>query len=220
MAKQEKKKVSRIKVIKKSWCRIIAPKVFGDKDMGEMYVASAEKALGRVLHYNLKELTGNVRDQNAYLTFSITHKSGDALQTALTGYELTTGSVKRMVRKNTNRLDDYIIVKTKSGQKVVIKVLLITLHKTQRSVQARLRKELHAVLLEEMEKGDFVSFMEKVVNGSLRALVQKRLHAIYPVREIAIKSLKLKEGEASVDTPEKEVEKVVAAPEAAAALPA
>ena len=218
MAKAEKKKVSRIKVIKKSWWHIRAPKMFAERDMGEIYVASPDKTVGRILHYNLKELTGNVRDQNAYLTFSITEKTGDALHTSLKGYQLTTGSIKRAVRKNTNRLDDFFEATTNTGQKVVLKILLITLHKTRRSIQARLRQELHAVLQEEMEKGDFMAFMEKVINSSIRNQVQKRLHHIYPVREIAIKSIRIKEDGAAV--PQKTIEKEITVPEMAEALPA
>lgn len=186
--------------------------------MGEIYVASPEKALGRVLHYNLKELTGSVRDQNAYLIFDINEKTGNVLHTSLTGYGLTTGSIKRMVRKNTNRMDDFFVAKTKNGQKVIIKVLLITLHKTQRSVQAQLRKELHQVLQEEMEKGDFTAFIEKVINSSIRNLAQKRLHVIYPVREIAIKLIRIKGGSVAVE--EKTLEKEAITPEVAEALPA
>ena len=140
MAKAEKKKISRIKVVKKNWCKIMAPPLFGNKEIGEIYVNNPENALGRVLHYNLKELTGNVKDQNAYVVFRLTRLEGNIIHTAIIGYELTLSSAKRLVRKNADRLDDYFVLRTKNKEEVIVKTIMITLHKTQRSLQAKLRK--------------------------------------------------------------------------------
>ena len=99
MSKQEVKKESRIKVTKKSWFKIMAPKLFGEGELGESYLSNPESALGRTLRSNLKELTGNVKDQNAYLLFQIDKVAGTTLHTIPVGYEITASSVKRMVKK-------------------------------------------------------------------------------------------------------------------------
>ena len=38
MAQKSKKKVSKIKVKKKVWYKVIAPKIFGNKEIGESYL--------------------------------------------------------------------------------------------------------------------------------------------------------------------------------------
>ena len=43
MAKKDKKKVSKIKVKKKTWFKIVAPKIFGNKEIGESYLVDVEK---------------------------------------------------------------------------------------------------------------------------------------------------------------------------------
>ena len=71
MSKQQKTKVSRIKAKKKAWFPIISPKLFGSKEMGETYNVSAKNAVGRTIKVNLKDLTGDIKDQNAYANFAI-----------------------------------------------------------------------------------------------------------------------------------------------------
>ena len=107
MAKDVKQKVSRIKVKKKNWYRILSSRIFGEKEIGETYLSSPESALGRTMKINLKDLTGNIKDQKIYISFTIDKVEGSILRTSATGYELTPTSVKRMVRKSTDRLDDY-----------------------------------------------------------------------------------------------------------------
>ena len=55
MSKQEVKKQSRIKTKKKAWFKIVAPAVFGKRELGETYVTSAESAMGGMLKINLKD---------------------------------------------------------------------------------------------------------------------------------------------------------------------
>ena len=113
MSKSTTKKVSRIKTRKKAWFKIFAPQVFGNKEIGETYLPAAENALGRLLKISLKDITGNVKDQNAYIGFKIAKAEGSALRTEVISYQLTPASVKRLVRKNTARLDDYFTFTTK-----------------------------------------------------------------------------------------------------------
>src|SRR3989344_1816038 len=150
MSKSEVKKVSRIKTKKKIWHTVLASAVFGKKEIGESFLGSAEEAMGRPLKVNLKDLTGNMRDQNAYVSFKITKWQGSTLETTHTGYELTSASIKRMVKKNSNRLDDYFVFITKDNKQVVVKTLMLTIKKISRSTRSQLRKVLKEILAEEI----------------------------------------------------------------------
>lgn len=191
--KEEKKVVSRIKVKKKLWYKIIAPKVFANKEVGESYLTSPESAIGRIVKINLKELTGNVKDQNNYVILQVNKASGSQLNTVLLGYELNIIGIKRAVRKNINRLDDTFYFKTKGGRDVVAKTLMITVNKTQHSKCTLLRKKLKELLQEEISKSGLDTFIANLAAQKIQGGIRKRLSKIYPVRELAIKSLKLKE---------------------------
>ncbi len=192
--KQEgKEKVSRVKIKKKLWFKILGPKMFGNKELGETFLPEPSVAIGRTLRVNLKDLTGNVRDQNGYVVFKVATVAGMTLQAVVLGYELTPAYVKRMVRKNTNRLDDFVQLHSKEGRDVIVKATMITLHKVQRSVQSALREQFHAMLQEDLDKGLDV-LLEGVLSGRMQATARKRLAKVYPLKELALKSLKLAEG--------------------------
>ncbi|MBU0457745.1 MAG: hypothetical protein ABH824_03040 [Nanoarchaeota archaeon] len=192
MTKDAKKKISKIKVKKKLWYKIVAPKLFGQKELGETYLSFPENAIGRTMQVNLKELTGNMKDQKVYVSFKINKVDGSTLRTSVLGYQLTPTSVKRMVRKNSDRLDDSFSFKTKGGKKVILKSIVITSYNTQRSVRSQIKSQLKTLFEEELGKSDFETFITNLVNYKVQTGIKKRLHKIFPVKEVAVRSLFLK----------------------------
>ena len=120
MAKKIKKKSSRVKTKKKLWFSVIAPKLFANKEIGETYLPSHDVAVGRFLTVNIRELTGNMKDQNSQASFKITEFKNNALQTEVIGYKVTPAHIKRVVRKNTVRIDAYYQLKTKSDKGLIM----------------------------------------------------------------------------------------------------
>ena len=59
---QTKKGLARVNTARKIWYRIVGPKLFGQMELGETYLASPEGAVGRNLKINLKDITGNVKE--------------------------------------------------------------------------------------------------------------------------------------------------------------
>lgn len=188
---QEKKPISRVKIKRKLWYKILAPQLFGEKEVGEAYLTNPEVALGRKVKVNLKDLTGNVKDQNAYVEFLINAVSGSSLRTTAVGYELTPSFVKRLVRKGSDRLDDCFVVKLKEGQKVVIKILTITQYKAQRSAQSKLRKQTLQFFKEEAGKSDFDTFLINLIAVRLQAAVKKKCSKIMPLRDLMVRVVEL-----------------------------
>ena len=188
-----KKKVSKIKIKKKVWYKVIAPKIFGNKEVGESYLQSPDVAVGRKLKVNLKDLTGNIKDQNVQIGLQITNVEGNLLKTSLISYRLTSQYVKRCIRKNCVRLDDYFLLKTKGGKNVVIKSLMVTINKAQRSVRSKLRKELQELLEAEVTKRDMATFVSLLVNRRIQMEIKKKLKKILPLKEMSIRVLELQE---------------------------
>lgn len=194
MAETEQKLVSRIKIKKKLWYKLVAPKLFGQKELGETYLESPEAGLGRLMKINLKDLTGNVKDQNAYINFKLDRVDGSLLRASTIGYELTPTYVKKMIRKNTDRLDDYFVLKTKGKHDVIVKSVIITQYKARRSVKGQLKKELKLLLENEIKDCDFSTFIGNLVNRKIYFNLRKALNRIYPIKEIAVRFVKLRSG--------------------------
>ncbi len=206
MAKEVVKKESAAKLKRKVWYRIISPKIFGQREIGETYLENPEQAVGRTVSFNLKELTGNVKDQSYDVVFKITRVDGSQLRTATVGYVLSPTYVKRVVRKNSARLDDVMKIKTRNGQDVVLKSFAVTVHRVQRSVRSALRREIVAFFTEELARSTFDGFISNLVSRKLQFALKKRLSKIYITKEVSVRVLELKsapvEGEeAIVDEP-------------------
>ncbi len=204
MAKEEQQqpKESRIKIKKKAWYKIISPNIFGMKEMGESYLTSAESAMGRTMDISLKELTGNVKDQNANVSFKVASVQNNRLMTEVIGYSLSTSFIRRIVKPNVNRVDNYFVLLSKDGKKVVIKTLMITLHKVKRSIRTNLGKQLQESLREELGKSDFNTFINNIVYHKVQQPLKKKLSKIYPLRELAVRTLFLaKENTGKAETP-------------------
>jgi small subunit ribosomal protein S3Ae len=192
MAKNDKKKVSKIKIKKKLWFKVVAPKLFGQKEIGESYLTASDKGVGRTLLVNLRDLTGSPRDQNAHVSFEITNVDGAILRTKTIGYKVSPSHIKRVVRKNTNRLDDVFTLKTKDGKEVIIKTLCITLNKVQRSTCSNLRTKLEELLTVEIGKADFDAFVGNLVSGKMVSTLKRALSKIQPLKGVTIRVLQLK----------------------------
>jgi len=118
--------------------------------------------------------------------------NGTNLNTTIIGYQLTPAFVKKLIRKRSNRLDDHFNLKTKGGKEIILKSLIITLHKVQRSVKTRLRKELKNLLEEEISKTGFDIFVTNLVNQKIQSGIKKKFHKICPIRNFSVRVLKLK----------------------------
>jgi len=191
MAKNIKKKQSKIKVKKKTWFKVLAPTIFGSKEVGESYLNNAETAVGRIMKVNMRNLTGSMRDQNVYITLQISGVKGNNLITKAVGYELVPIYIKRMIRKRSSRLDEVLQFKTKDGKEIVLKAIVLTLNRNKRSTGSTLRNTLKEILAEEISKSGFESFLSSLVNFKTQITLKKKLNLIYPVKEVMIRDMRL-----------------------------
>ena len=189
MSKQQNTKVSRIKAKKKAWFQIISPKLFGSKEMGETYNISAKNAVGRTIKVNLKDLTVDVKDQTAYAHFEISGVEGNSLKTECIGYELTPSFIKRLVRKNSDKIEGNFYFKTHKNEYLTIKWLIVTLNKVNHSLQTQIRKQINSLLETEVEKEDFTSFMGNLVYKKSHFAMKKKLSKIYPLKELVFRMI-------------------------------
>ncbi|PIN76508.1 hypothetical protein COV17_02185 [Candidatus Woesearchaeota archaeon CG10_big_fil_rev_8_21_14_0_10_36_11] len=207
MAKQVVKKVSRVQTKRKTWYKILAPRLFSNREIGETYIATTESAIGRVCNVNLRDLTGNVKDQNAFTKFIITSFRNGVFETATIGFGLSPAFVKRLVRKNTARIDDHFVLTTKDGQKVIVKALMVSRNKIQHSAKTELRKQLHDLLEKEVLQGDLDTFISNVVGYKVQSVLKKKLHKVCPMKEVTMRSISLKGKVQNVPVEEKTEEK-------------
>ncbi len=188
------KKVSKIKIKKKRWFPIFAPKFLGQREIGESYLSEPNVAMGRVVKINLRDLTRNMRDQNIYVSLKITEVNGNNLDTEIVGYAYMPFFVKKLIRVRTGKIDDSFVLKTKDNKIVRLKPLAITVFPVKKSVKTAIRKQLREMLEEEVAKLNFDSLINDLLRYKLQMEFKKKLNKLCPVREVIMRMVKLEEG--------------------------
>lgn len=192
MAKAEK--TGKIKVKKKKWFPILAPKFLGGKEIGESYLNQAEAAVGRMMKVNLRDLTGNIGDQNVSISLQIKEVTGSSLQTEITGFNYLPFFIRKLSRRNAGKTDDSFVLKTKDNQFVRLKPMLVTVFPVYHSVKTDLRRKIRELLEEEVEKASFESLLNDLLKHRLQMEFKKKLAKICPVKDVLIRQVKREEG--------------------------
>ena len=140
------------KVRKKQWFQIVAPKLFHNQPVGEIYLYDAADALGRYVNVNLMNLTRDFKRQNINIKLVINRVSDNKAFTDVAGYKMIPASIKRMVRRGKNKIEMSLVAETADKKKVRIKPILITRNLVKSSVSLGLRKKVEELVLRILKK--------------------------------------------------------------------
>ena len=122
------------KLKKKQWYNIIAPKQFDNVVIGETLVYEPGAMLGKTLSHSLMNLTNDTKRQNINIHFKVVEIDGDNAKTSIVGYQIIPSTVKRFVRRNSEKMDLSFTCDTADNVFLRVKPLVIT----KADVKARL----------------------------------------------------------------------------------
>lgn len=148
MAKPRKKTV---KVKKKSWITIFSPQFLNKVELGECYVESPEKMIGKHVKINLSTLVNDYKKQKYGVEFIVINANSEEANTKICGFRTRPLTLKTMVRKGHDRIDHRIIVKTTDNQEIIVKPILVTKNNVPNSVKTNLRSSFVELLNEKNE---------------------------------------------------------------------
>ncbi len=205
-AKQSKAAVI---VKKKVWLPIVAPGLFNNQIMGEMYLTEDANPAGRRVTVSLTVLTGDPQKQNVHISFDVVKKENNQLLTKTVGYSIVPAAVRKMMRRARERIDDSFCVKTQDGIAVRIKPAMITRGRTKGSVLADLRSRMRAFVARSVASLTFIDFIKELVAHKFQRQLQDALRKIYPLQTCELR-------DAHIETSEKKLKNIIAAPPAAA----
>src|SRR5262245_19272457 len=107
-----KKQDAQLKVRKKKWVQIVAPKLFREVVIGEVPLYEAEQLKGRRMTVNMMTLTNNPKNQSISVKIIVSEIKEGKGHTELTGFETMPGSLKRIVRRGRTKIEDSFVVQT------------------------------------------------------------------------------------------------------------
>ena len=186
-----KKKAAKVVVKKKRWVPVIAPKLFNEREIGEMHVEDPQSAVGRKLTVSMATITGEPRKQNIMVKFLISGFAGEKLMTQLVGYKLNTAATKRMMRRNRSKLDDSLTYKTADEKKIRLKPMIVTRGRAQGGTRSELRKRMKEHLTNTIAKTNFEQLMRDIIQGKFQRAMQDALKKTFPVTGSEVRNIEL-----------------------------
>lgn len=170
-----------VKKKKKSWYHIVPPKNFENFAIPETPASEPNLLVGRVLKMSLSDLTGDPKKQNIQVTLKIVSVNEKSALTEFIRYEVVPSYVKRMMRKERDKVDDSFVVHTKDNVKLRVKPLVISKAKTKKSVLTLIRSNTREMISEVLKNQTFSEFISDVISTKFHKAFKEQLKKVYPV---------------------------------------
>ena len=181
------------KLKKKQWYPIIAPKQFDNVVIGETLVYEPQQMLGKTLSHSLMNLTNDMKRQNVSIRFKIVEVEDNKAKTSIMGYEIVPSSVKRFVRKASEKVDLSFTCETADNVFLRVKPLVITKSDIKGSTAARLRHNVIALLTKTIKKMTYEEVINDLILHKMQSMMRENLNKIYPLKVCEIRYLGIEE---------------------------
>ncbi|MBI1935795.1 hypothetical protein HYS31_05125 [Candidatus Woesearchaeota archaeon] len=201
--------VSKLK--KRQWFPIIAPKHFDNAVIGETLVYEPQAMLGKTLTHSLMNLANDVRRQNINIHFKVVEVEGNTAKTVVTGYEIVPYSVKRFVRRNSEKMDLSFVCETSDNVLLRVKPLVITKAEVKGSVAAKMRNFIVQFLTKSIKKMTYDEFMNDLISYKIQSSMRESLSKVYPLKVCEIRYAGIEEGKKKQEAPAESKEEAAAA---------
>jgi small subunit ribosomal protein S3Ae len=179
------------KVIKKEWYPVLAPKIFGNMVLGETYVYEPEQMVGKRMTKNLMSLTNDIKRQNISINFKVANVQNGKALTDVIGYYMVQSSVRRLIRRNIEKIDMSFLCKTSDNKNLQIKPLLVTRSATTGSVATKIRRNAQDFLVKYISSISYDNLLNDMITHKMQNFLRKDMNKIYPLRVCEIRSMEI-----------------------------
>ncbi len=181
---------------RKRWVEVVAPKIFNHFVFGESLVSEPEALVGRAITVNLSNITGEIKQQNINVRFRVTDVKEGAAVTELEGFTTSPSLIKRLVRRETKRIDEVIRCEAADKKKVELKFFIVTKAFARSTAITALRAELKKTVADIAKKSGFDELFRLLITNRFQMQIKNSLKRIYPVKSCEVKSFGIVPGSA------------------------
>ncbi len=176
----------------KKWFSVYAPKIFNDHMVGEMPANDEASVLGRNIVVGLDTLTKNPSHAYTNVTLKVTDVNGNAAHTKLISISQLYSYTRSLVRRYRSVATLVLPVRTKDGNPMVVKLLVITRARTTHSRIVGIRQEMSTLVANFFKENDSNEAINAVIEGKFQAELATKLRHIAPLNKIEVKTLEIK----------------------------
>lgn len=188
VVKQKQKKAKR-----KYPVEVKAPEYLNSYVLGRSQVTDLTAFVGKTAKVNLMYITGNVKNQNVRLTFSVTEVSSGLATTEVKVYEQIPYYLGRLVRQGSDLVEDSFETQTKDGRVIRVKPFIVTKQNTSGLILSQIRKEARDLIEKEVGESTLDEFMNAVIGGRVQLTYRNELRKLMPLKAFEFRKVELVE---------------------------
>lgn len=175
----------------KEWFAILAPKVFGEKNIGFTIAAEPKELLGRELTLSALEVVDNIDKHYLKLSFKIVKVEENKAFTEFHGSECMQDYIARMVVRRVRRIDTIQDLVTKDKVKIRVKSICVISRKAKSSVEKNLGNNLREMIKKEVESKSLDEFVKSLISDEIKNRIIQKAKKIYPIRNFEIRKVEV-----------------------------
>lgn len=180
-----------VKLKGKQWFTILAPKYFGEKEIGKTISSTSASLIGKTVNLNAVELTNDINKYYVKLKFKINSVDGDKAFTQFYGSECMQDYISRMVLHRIRRIDSIQDLTTSDKTKIRVKGLTVVSKKMKSSVSGKIRQFVSGVIKKQVEESTLEEFLQKMLSNEIKNKILKEGRRIYPIRNFEIRKTEI-----------------------------
>lgn len=179
-------------VIQKDWYEIIAPDVFDNEKVAETPADKEQKVHNRRVKVNLQDLMPASDKYYMDIYLQVKDVDGNKAKAVLAGHDTSKEYISKMVRRQTDRIDQVVDVETSDGREVRVKMIATTINKTTSAAKTEIRKRMEGIVTEQAENRDFQTFMQDMFQNELQKELNESCKKIYPLKTVEFRKTEVK----------------------------
>ncbi len=179
---------------KKKWYKILAPKSFNQREIGETPSEKDSLVLNRVVLVSARDLGIQTKKQHLSLKFKVFDVQGLKAQTKTVQIEIKPSFLRRIIRRRSSKMEVNQTEYLKDGSKAKIKTVAISLHKLSQKKKKSIRKLLFEKVKAISKSKDFEELIQEIIFGTHFEKAFNEIKKIAPMKRVEIVKASLTEG--------------------------
>ncbi|MFX1365275.1 MAG: 30S ribosomal protein S3ae [Promethearchaeota archaeon] len=189
-SRKKKPKVKKVKWADKKWITIYAPKIFNNKEIGEI-IGLEDTIAGRTVENLLYDFTGKYSDISLKLLFKVSNlnfENGKA-DSIFYGHQYTSDFIRSLIGRGSSKIQIIKNLTTKDGYVFRVTGICTTIKRARSSQIELIRKIMDEVLREFASLYNHEKFIKAMISRELDNQIQRVAKTIYPLsNSVLIKS--------------------------------
>lgn len=176
-----------VKLVKKKWYDIVTSGHFDNVKVGETLLDDSNKLVGKPVAVNVMNLTGNYKQQSITLDYTVTKVEGDRGIAEFRAFRLSPSFIKRIVRRRSTRIDHSFVAKTKDGELLRLKPMIIARNHISTDLKNEIRKAATISLIKKVSSMSADEVLGSLLGLGIQRDLKRELGEFCPIKLVEIR---------------------------------